>query len=219
MGDYTFLHQVNIVIHVTTGTAALLLGLVALLSKKGGSIHKRCGLIFLFIIAIVILTALLGVLAFGANRFLIALTMLSGYHAFSGYRVIKSKSNRPKTWDILVSMLTLSSGIYFLYYLDSIGMIWSPVIIYSTVGALFVVIAYDFLRYLIKAERYKNIWLFEHIYKMIAAFTALLAAFIGTVLPQYHPYSQFLPSIAGTLLAIGSILYFHRKRALTKNRP
>ncbi|WP_299533847.1 hypothetical protein [Ulvibacterium sp.] len=212
MGDYTFLHQLNIGIHVTTGTAALLLGVVALLSKKGGRVHKRSGLIFLFFIALVIVTALMGVLAFGANEFLIALTMLSGYQAFSGYRVLKSKSNKPKTLDILVALLTLSSGLYFLYYLDAIGMIWSPMIIYSTVGALFIIIAYDFLRYLFKAEHYKNFWLYEHIYKMIAAFTALLAAFIGTVLPQYHPYSQFLPSIFGTLLAIGSILYFRLKK-------
>lgn len=213
MGDYTFLHQLNIVIHVTSGTAALLLGLVALLSKKGGRVHQKSGLIFLFLIALVILTALVGVFAFGANGFLLALTMLSGYQAFSGYRVVKSKSNKPKTLDILVALLTLSSGLYFLYYFDSIGMIWSPVIIYSTVGALFIIIAYDFLRYLINAERYENIWLYEHIYKMIAAFTALLAAFVGTVFPQYHPYSQFLPSIFGSVLAIGSILYFRRKRS------
>ncbi|WP_422082637.1 hypothetical protein [Ulvibacterium sp.] len=219
MGDYTFLHQLNIVVHIITGTTALLMGLVALLSKKGGRVHKRSGLVFLVLITLVIATALMGVFAFGANEFLIALTMLSGYQAFSGYRVLKSKSNKPKPLDILVAFLTLSSGLYFLYYLDAIGMIWSPVIIYSTVGALFIMIAYDFLRYLIKAERYRNIWLYEHIYKMIAAFTALLAAFIGTVLPQYHPYSQFLPSIFGTLLAIGSILYFRRKRTLTKNRP
>jgi hypothetical protein len=212
MDDYTFLHQLNIVIHVTSGTAALLLGLVSLISKKGGKVHKKSGLIFLVLIAIVILTALMGVFAFGANGFLIALTMLSGYQAFSGYRVLKLKSNKPKTLDILVALLTLSSGLYFLYYFDSIGMIWSPIIIYSTVGALFTIIAYDFLRYLIKAERYKKIWLYEHIYKMIAAFTALLAAFIGTVFPQYHPYSQFLPSIFGSMLAIGSILYFRRKR-------
>ncbi len=215
MGDYTFSHQLNIIIHVTSGTAALFLGLLALISKKGRRVHKKSGLIFLVLIAIVILTALMGVFAFEANGFLIALTMLSGYQAFSGYRVLKSKSNKPKTLDILIALLTLSSGLYFLYYFDSIGMIWSPVIIYSTVGALFAMIAYDFLRYLIKAERYKKIWLYEHIYKMIAAFTALLAAFIGTVLPQYHPYSQFLPSIFGTLLAIGSILFFRRKRSLS----
>ena len=52
---------------------------------------------------------------------------------------------------------------------------------------------------------------------MVAAFTALLAAFVGTVFPQYHPYSQFLPSVFGTLLAIGFIAYFYRKNRREEN--
>jgi hypothetical protein len=51
---------------------------------------------------------------------------------------------------------------------------------------------------------------------MTAAFTALLAAAAGTLLPNYKPYSQFLPSIFGTLLAIGFILYFYRKGSLRR---
>ncbi len=90
-------------------------------------------------------------------------------------------------------------------------MIWSPVIIYSTVGTLLLVIAYDFIRYLIPASIYGNLWLYEHIYKMIGAFTALLAAFSGTVFPNYKPYSQVLPSVLGVLLQIGFIVFYARK--------
>ena len=90
-------------------------------------------------------------------------------------------------------------------------MIWAPLIIYSTVGALISIITYDFLRYFISASRYKDIWLYEHIYKMIGAFTALLAAFSGTVFFDYQPYSQFLPSILGTLLAIGFMIFHYSK--------
>ena len=46
---------------------------------------------------------------------------------------------------------------------------------------------------------------------MISAFTALLSAFSGTVFENYQPYSQFLPSVFGTLLQIGSITYYVRK--------
>jgi hypothetical protein len=38
---------------------------------------------------------------------------------------------------------------------------------------------------------------------MISAFSGLLSAFTGTVFPQYQPYSQFLPSVLGSLAAIG----------------
>lgn len=212
MDDYSPLHQLNIGIHIFSGCIALLLGAFILLYKKGGKKHKRIGRIFLFFLSIVIVTGLLGVLLFKVNTFLLVLTLLSGYNGYSGYRIIKSKSNVPKFQDIFVSLITLSSGIYFLYYLKSIGMIWSPVIIYSTLGFLFLIITYDLLRYLIPSKKYKNLWIYEHIYKMIAAFTALLAAATGTVFPEHKPYSQFLPSVFGTVLTIGFIIYYYRKR-------
>lgn len=211
MEDYTLLHRLNIFVHVISGALALALGIIALATKKGGKAHKKSGWIFLFVIAFVITTGLLGVFAFKGNEFLLVITMLSAYPAFSGYRVLLTKSNKPKLIDICAAIIALSSGLYFLYYFESIGMIWNPVIIYSTVGALFLITSYDFLRYLIPAERYKRVWLYEHIYKMTASFTALLSAFVGTVFPQYHPYSQFLPSVFGTLLTIAFIYSWYRK--------
>ena len=59
-------------------------------------------------------------------------------------------------------------------------------------------------------------WLYEHIFKMIGAFTALLSAFSGTVFENYQPYSQFLPSVFGTLLQIGFIVYYIKK--IRRNR-
>ncbi|PCJ97636.1 MAG: hypothetical protein COA50_04130 [Flavobacteriaceae bacterium] len=221
MENYTLPHLLNISIHVLSGSLALLLGIVALSSKKGKKWHRKSGKTFLFFMFFVILTGLFGVFIFKVNPFLLVISLLSGYQAFSGYRVLKSKSNTPKLLDVLVAIITLASGCYFIYYLNSIGMFWSPIIIYSTLGFLFVIITYDFLRYLIPPKKYKNIWIYEHIYKMIAAFTALLSAFIGTILPQYHPYSQILPSAFGTLLAIGFILYQYRSsnKKFPKTRP
>ncbi|MFK7811950.1 MAG: hypothetical protein AB8B59_05615 [Maribacter sp.] len=217
MEEYTLSHQINIIIHVISGSLALVIGIIAMATRKGGRAHKKSGLVFLFLVTLVITTGLIGVFIFNVNTFLLVITLLSGYEAYSGYRVLKLKSNTPKSQDILVALLALASGVYFLYYFKSIRMYWAPGIIYSTVGALFLLIAYDFLRYLIPKNRYKKLWLYEHIYKMVAAFTALFAAFVGTVLPQYHPYSQFLPSIFGTLLAIGFIVYFYRKNRRKEN--
>jgi len=217
MEEYTLLHKTNIIVHVISGSLALIFAIIAMIVRKGGKTHNRSGQIFLILIAFVIATGLIGVFVYKVNTFLLVITLLSGYEAYSGYRILKLKSNIPKIQDILVALLTLSSGIYFLYYIKSIGLYWAPGIIYSTIGGLFLLIAYDLLRYLIPSNRYKKLWLYEHIYKMVAAFTALLSAFVGTVLPQYHPYSQFLPSIFGTSLAIGFIVYFYRKNNSTKN--
>ncbi len=207
------LHQSNIIIHVLTGSIALLLGLIALLSLKGGKVHNRSGHLFLYLISVVILTGLLGVFVFGRNTFLLVITVLSGYVAFSGKRILTSKSNVPQTIDIGATVISLVVLAYFLYYFKSIGMIWSPVIIYSTVGALLLVIAYDLLRYLIPRATYKKhkLWVYEHIYKMTSAFSALFAAFIGTIFDQYQPHSQYIPSVIGIWIIIGFMIYFNRR--------
>ncbi len=214
MSDTTLFHQVNILTHVITGSIALLLGVMALLTIKGGRAHKKSGRLFLLFLTFVILTGLMGVFGFGRNQFLLVITMLAGYQGYSGYRTLQTKSNQPYLIDILVASLTLVSALYFLYYFRSIGMIWSPVIIYSTVGYLFFIIAYDFFRYFLPSSTYRNLWLYEHILKMVSAFSGLLSAFTGTVFPNHQPYSQFLPSTFGTLIAIGFMLYVYKNRKL-----
>ena len=208
-------HLINIITHVSAGSIALILGIIALISKKGGKVHTKSGKIFTLLLVIIVLTALLGVFVFGRNTFLLVITVLSAYYGFSGYRILITKSNKPQFIDIFVAVLSLISVSYFLYYLKENGMYWSPVIIYSTVGALVMIIFYDFIRYFIPKMKYGRLWLYEHIFKMIGAFTALLAAFSGTVFPNYKPYSQFLPSVLGTVLQIVFIVYTYRQ----SNKP
>lgn len=205
-------HKLNILAHIITGAIALILGIIALTTIKGGKTHNKTGRYFLKLISIVILTGLMGVFIFGRNTFLLVITVLSGYVSFSGYRVLLLKSNVPKKVDILASMVSLLVLGYFLYYFKSIGMIWSPIVIYSTVGALLFVITYDLLKYLIPINTYKKhrIWIYEHIYKMISAFSALLSAFSGTVLEKYQPHSQYIPSVLSMLLIIVFMIYVYK---------
>ncbi|MDN5283904.1 MAG: hypothetical protein JWR38_178 [Mucilaginibacter sp.] len=214
--NFHIVHLANIIIHVVAGSAALLTGIMALIAKKGLKLHIKSGKVFLALLTIVILTGLLGVFIFGRNTFLLVITVLSGYFGYSGYRTLQTKSNKPKLIDIGIALLSLLSVLYFLYYFKSIGMIWAPVIIYTTVGYLIFIIMYDFARYFIPASVYSHLWLYEHILKMTGAFSALLSAFTGTVFPQYKPYSQFLPSVFGTLIAIGFMIYTYRKNKRTE---
>ena len=217
MAQYSFLHNSNIITHVIAGSIALLLGILALTSRKGGKWHKRSGDYFLILLIIVVLTGLIGVFIFKRNTFLLIITVLSAYYGFSGYRILQTKTNKPKWIDIAVALISLTSVSYFLYYFKSMGMYWSPIIIYSTVGALLFIITYDFLRYLIPEKAYRNMWMYEHIFKMIGAFTALLSAFSGTVFYNYQPYSQFLPSVFGTFLQLGFIVFYIRKFKRNRN--
>tara|TARA_R110002051_G_scaffold276573_1_gene337903 strand:- start:43 stop:699 length:657 start_codon:yes stop_codon:yes gene_type:complete len=205
MSNHGLPHQINIWIHIIAGIIAISFAVIILIKTKGNKLHKKLGIIFLTFLAVVILTGLIGSIIIRGNPYLLVLTVLSGYYGFSGFRIIKTKSNIPEKLDIVIAIANLSLGIYFIDYLKSSVMFWNPIVIYSTFGALFIIIAYDFLRYLIPSSRYNNLWLYEHIYKMIAAFTALLAAAVGTFFPNHQPYSQLFPSVIGTLLAIGFV--------------
>jgi uncharacterized membrane protein len=211
MDFISLLHKSNLVLHISAGCSALLIGIFILVIKKGGRVHRRSGRIFLFLLFFVILTGLLGVFVFKRNGFLLVITTLSGYMGFSGFRAIRNRSNHPKILDITAALLALASVIFFLWYFHAIGMMWSPVIIYSTVGYLFLAVCYDLGRYLIKASTYQKLWLHEHIIKLVSAFSGLLSAFTGTVLPQYQPYSQFLPSVLGSFIALSFMYALWRK--------
>lgn len=192
----------------------MLLGVLILIKKKGGKTHFKLGQWFLWLLSVVIITALLGFFLFNANQFLLVLTLVAGYNGYSGFRIVRLKSNVPKLTDIMVALITFFSGFLFLYHIESVDMIMAPVIIYSTLGYLFFIIGYDLLRYFIPKHAYGHLWFYEHIYKMISGITALVAAASGNILPNYQPYSQFLPSILGTCLAVGFIIYFYKKKSI-----
>ena len=87
---------------------------------------------------------------------------------------------------------------------------------YSALGTLLAVTAYDLSRLGWRARwRRSPAWRYEHIWKMVSAYAALLSAFTGTVLAQYQPYSQFLPSVLCTGLALGFWLrtYWQQRQA------
>lgn len=217
MDIFKIFHFSNIAIHVLAGSIAIILGIVALITKKGNKLHIKTGNLFVKIMIVIIFTALLGVFVFQRNSILLVITVLSGYYTFSGYRTLQTKSNEPKLIDIFVGILSVSTALYFLYYFKKIGFYWSPTTTYATVGALFTIVTYDFCKYLIPKNKYGKLWLYEHIYKMIGAFTALLAAFSGTVFPNYKPYSQVLPSAFGTILAIAFLVYYIRLNKTSKS--
>jgi hypothetical protein len=205
-------HSANIITHVVTGSLGLILGIVAIVSRKGNKLHIKSGQWFLRLLTVVCLTGIVGIFVFERNSFLIVITLLSAYQGFSGYRVLQTKSNQFYWIDLIAALITLGSCFYFLYYFQSIGMFWSPVIIYSTVGWLSALILYDLLKYFIPKHRYKNLWLKEHIFKMIAAWSALFSAFTGTVFEEFQPHSQYLPSVIGNVLIIYFLIRFSRKK-------
>lgn len=207
------IHQTNILIHIFFGCVTLALGLFILIAAKGTFLHKKLGRLFLFAVTVVIATAIGGVFLFKLSQFLFIISLVSGYEAWSGYRVIRNKQNGPQWVDYLVSLVVLGSGVFFLAFYQTSRPNWSPVIIYSTVSWLFVLCVYDLLRFFITKAFLQRNYVYEHIVKVVGAFAAICSAFLGTVLPNYQPYSQLGPTVFGFVLIL-SICVQHSKKVV-----
>jgi cation transport ATPase len=81
-------------IHIAAGTVAVLAGLGALVTSKGGGWrHRQAGKLFLVSMGVVVATVF-GLLAINPTTFRIILALIaifSGYFAFSGYRIFSRK--------------------------------------------------------------------------------------------------------------------------------
>lgn len=196
------LHFINILFHVIFGSIALLIGFCILIYNKGGLIHKQLGSFFLMSIGVVIVTAVFGIFLFSLNQFLLVISVISGYEAFSGYRVIRNKFTGPLLVDHILALIVLIIGFVFLIYFKKDTPDWSPIIIYSTLGWLFFIGLYDLFRMFLSPAFLHRIYLYEHIVKLVGAFSAISSAFLGTILPNYQPYSQLIPTILGFIIII-----------------
>lgn len=212
-------HHLNILLHVVFGSLALVVGLGPLLTTKGGRAHRRWGQAFLLLAGVVLASAILGLVVFNFRPFLSVIVLLSVYQAVSGYRVLHTRTTGPTWPDGVFSGLFLLGGLLFLCALPRIHLVWSPVVIYSTLGVLLTMTVYDLSRFGWLAYWQRSAWLYEHIWKMVSTYAALLSAFTGTVLAAYQPYSQFVPSLLGTLVALLFLAQTYRRRQRMASLP
>jgi uncharacterized membrane protein len=205
------LHQTNIIVHVIFGVIALIIGFTILILRKGTWLHVKIGRYYLYAMAAVVITGLIGVLIFKRNIFLLVVTIVSGYTAFSGVRALKLKGAKPQTIDYLVPAVAVLISFGYLYYLSQSSLYWSPSITVSILSALFIVTLYDLSRYFMTPETRKKLIIYEHVYKMVNSLSAITSAFTGTVLGNYKPYSQFLPGVLGFIYVMVYFVYLARK--------
>lgn len=205
------LHNINILIHVIAGMIAMFIAIGAYASKKGGKNHRLFGRVFLILMAVVIFTALNGVLLFRDRPFLTVVTMLSFYTSYSGYRVLKTKNKGFQWIDFIVMVLVFAVGISFIFKMESANILWDSKVIYYLLLYVFAITGFDMIRFfrpnLISNPRF---WVCDHIYKMTASFTALVSAGAGTVFSEYEPLNQIVPAMFSTVWLVSCLFYFSK---------
>jgi hypothetical protein len=199
-------------LHVAAGVVALLSGIGALATAKGGPWHRRAGRSFVVSMGVVVGTVV-PLLAFDPTPFRVFLTLVavfSGYLAFSGYRVLSRKrpTDEPQAVDwfatagVVLACAGLGGwGLSLVRGGDSFGLV---MVVFGGIGLVFGV--GDVWTFRTGGRR--EVWTVSHLQRMIAAFIATVSAVSAVNLADLLGVVAWLwPTIVGTPL----IVYWARK--------
>lgn len=218
-----------LVAHIVTGSAAVLVGLVALVTRKpvgaSGRAHKKSGRLFLYAMCVVIGTAAVLTLV-SLNPYFAGLTAASAIAVFSGYRVLSRKrpdlnaSHRARPLDWIVALVVLSVGVLLVALGASGGIGRNLPVVYSLGVGSALYALYDLYRFARPLARpfSPNLWLYEHLVKMIGGYFGAVAAFSGSVLLLLpEPWRQLWATSLGQTLALLLVIYYRRRLQTRKS--
>ena len=194
-------HAISLAIHIGAGAVGISLGTLQLLRTKGGARHQRTGRMFMFVALIVTGSALIGTIAFRFMPLFAVLTLLVTYVAVGGWRAARTRASGPQRIDLAWTILGLCTALALVPGAPHVGSS-RPVVVWSSLGALGVVLAYDFLRWTFPRRLFARLWLPEHIYKIVSALSGMVSAFAGNVVQWGQPWSQVAPSVIGIIVIL-----------------
>lgn len=191
--------------HIGAGAVAVLGGAVAILTEKGGTVHRRAGKAFVASMAVVAGTAV-ALYPLGPTRFRLVLAMVavfSFYLVFSGYRVLGRK--RPvdaagiPDWIAVVVVLVAGLGLLVVgLQWALLGRSFAPVfLVFGGIATTFG--ASDVRRY--RSDEEGRQWMLPHLQRMLAGYIAAISAVSAVNLAFLPPYVAWLwPTVVGTPL-------------------
>ncbi len=192
----TPLHTANLAVHILAGTLALLVGILILARAKGTPSHRRWGRRFGYLTLVVVVSAAVGSVVFRFLPLFAVLNLVVVYQLVSGWRVVTTKEKGPAPVDALWTVFGIVGAILLVpVAMNSIDA--APVVLFSTLGALAALLAYDTARWIFPRSWHRSLWPYEHVYKMVSSMFAMLSALVGNVVRVGQPWSQLLPSVLG----------------------
>lgn len=187
-----------LVLHIVFGSAALVLGLFSMSSKKGHKLHKKSGFYFFVSMMIVAITALF-LSAIKGSTFLFHIGVFSLYMNYSGLRAIRNKKLNTSSSDWILNIASL---------INAVLMIASFEIVLIVFGLISLQLVYSQLRifyiHFKNKKIHKMTWLVQHIGMMVGTYISTITAFLVVNINFISPawIVWILPSVIFTPLII-----------------
>lgn len=211
-------HALNVWVHIVAGAAALAIGTVPLLTLKGGNLHRRAGLVFVFVGAVVLGTALIGNALFNPPAPLVAASLAAGYQYCSSLRALSLRDRGPGWIDALLALAGLGGCGALFTFMGPGTASWTPTIGYSTIGYVAIVAIYDLSRHFWRRAWIARARPLDHGLKMTGFYFAMMSASVGNVFRDLQPWSQVGPSMLGLVVMI-ALTIAHVARRGAGGRP
>ena len=191
-------HLTNIAVHVTAGTIGLVLGVVLLTLAKGTRLHRQIGRVFIGFAGVVCISALAGTVFFRFIPLFAVLTLLVSYLVLGGWRVIYTRDLGPGAWDAALTAGALLGTVLLVPVLLQADLSHgsSAPVIWSTLGAVGVVMAYDMAKWFFPHPWHARVWRYEHMYKVLSTLSGMASAAVGNIF--HTTAAQLLPSALGS---------------------
>ncbi len=226
----TSMKTLFLVTHIAFGFFALGVGLVPMLSKKGGRLHNLTGLAYYWSMVIVAISSLGLVLSSpitDGRLFLTGIAIFSFYLCFTGRRSLQQRGNEPVRWYdwgvssamALTALLMIGYGLYCAIEGITIGQLAPMSILFLTFGFFSGTNArYDFrkYRYPEKVKYGSKEWFFVHIERMggsyIATFTAFSLVNLRYIFPEapvaVNIATWIMPGVIGGMFIGRAVRYY-----------
>lgn len=201
-----------IYIHAFFGGLGLITGIGSIIVKKGGAPHKKMGKVFSYVmIASSLISLIIARMPNHENLFLFLIGTFTIYMVLAGNRALTFKKKTKKKANILdigisglmlmASTVMIFVGILGLFQKNDASILY---LFFGGFGALLTIKDFQMFKSFAKN---KNMWLKNHLGRMIGALIASLTAFMVAGLHIGTLFVWLAPTILGTLY----IVYWKRK--------
>jgi len=213
MNNIETFFRIMLWLHIAGGTSALINGLGAMFTTKGGKIHRIFGKIYFWSMTAVFVSAL--ILAIGHNKtFLLMVAFFSYYFTVRGYRILYLKklgTTQKATW---IDWMISSVASAFILFLFAWGV--NELITGETMGIVAIVFGVIGTSFVVKDIRQFNRtpekmhWWYGHISSMGASYISATTAFIvvNITIPGFGWALWILPSVIGGSLIGRTIRHY-----------
>ena len=212
--NYLEIEKPLLYLHIFAGFISLGIAYLLLFIKKGNKRHKKLGMIYVYGMTTIFLTAIPLSLLGEFNPFLFVIAIFSFYLAIAGYRQGRDKSGAREQIDKVLGLFITATGI--LFYAMAVGAYliedstWIPSVLFGTIALIFGINDFRRMKILDRPNFYDRTSL--HLNLMLGGTIATTTAFIVTI----EPFSTFWLNWVAPTIVVTPVIGYFSKRELAK---